>query len=208
MLNPASASKTFFQIIWGGALAGLGWAVEFAVLELIADSSTTLKIATAIIGTLAIATIVFRFWLNQSRMFWTLLSALSIIYCCFLTYAIVQAFQRDARRHHLAEMYVAAGPILEREIQIVGPANALKYDEVAIKKFQTDAKNWETSTQNWLLANLGSAARGRFLDMSNVQTICWGPVVACDNRYDISKNILNAEKKNLSAIMETTAYGQ
>jgi hypothetical protein len=187
---------------------GLAWAAEYAMLSLIEDAPEILKVATLICAVAGLAILQFEDKIKNydRKVFGGLIGTVAIIYLGFTTYAVRHGLERQTAQSKLREIYVAVGPILDRQIPTHG-AN-LEYNEDALTKFQNDAKDWEDSSQKWLLTNLGAAARERFLDMSAIQVYCWGKYVACDPRYDGIKNKLIAEKRNLSAIMETSAYGQ
>jgi hypothetical protein len=198
---------------WTGVFKlGLGIIAEAAMLALIEDAPESVKAATLVCSVLALGALQFEQQLrnvNAKNLFRNVLIVLAVIYSGFVIYALVQIYQRDATHRHLVEKYVEAGLLIDRKISTHGVASNPQFDEDAIKQFHDDAVAWEDSTQKWLLTNFGPAARERFLDMSSVQTICWSQETqGCDARYDITRNRLNAEKRNLSAIMETAAYGQ
>jgi hypothetical protein len=202
-------------ITWLSAVRlGLGFSGEYALLSLIEDAPEALKIATVLCSIGALAALEGQEWLERQRkhLFRATIAAVSAVYLGFVGYALIHVVNIQAKEAKLREFYVAARPIIDRQIPANGTAPGTeKYDDKAIKQFIEDGLKWEQTTGDWLLANLGPSARERFVDMSSIGTNCLGQLMGiyvCDAQYDRLKNRLMSEKKNLSAIMETSAYTQ
>ncbi len=206
MFSAANDNKTFREIIRAGALVGLGWAVEFAILELIASSSATLQAATAVIGTAAILAITFQFWLDRKshRLFWSILATLLLIYCGVLGYAISEAVTAHQYRNHLRQMYVESEILLRRDVP-PDNKNPSAFDAVALQKWHSESDAWETGSSIWLQQHLSGAAAVRFNDMSAMPNQCWmprGQLICRDPYVTQFLNHVSAHRTNLAAIME------
>jgi hypothetical protein len=199
-------------ITWLSAVRlGLGYAGEYALLSLIEDAPEALKVATVLCSIGALAALECRVWLEGKRkhLFQATIAAVSVIYLGFVGYAIIHVMGIQAKEAKLRELYVASGPIIDRTIPTAGDVNNVKYDSNAVRQFIDDGLKWEKQTEEWLLDNMGPAARERFVDISAIGFNCIGQLkgaYVCDGEYDRTKNRLIAEKKNLSSIMESSAY--
>lgn len=209
-IDPSSGAVSItFKFDWRTIVRiGLVWAAEYAMLALIEDAPAVLKIGTLVCALAGLGILQFEDQILKKgrRVFLAAVGAASAVYLGLSAYAINHYLNRQELRARMAEMYVTGGKIIDREIPVV---SFDKYDETSVKKFIEDGLRWEKTTGDWLLANLGDTARERFGDMFSVGTYCLGQAngsYACDSRYDRLKNRLVAEKKNLSAIIETSAY--
>jgi hypothetical protein len=127
-----------------------------------------------------------------------------------------EAIHQKAIRESLRELYAEAGPIIDRKLgtepdpKSDAAINFLRYKNDDVVAFVQDAEQWESKTAKWLVDNLGLAAKERLFDLSSLNTLGWGPpeVRVTDDRYSIAKNKIIAEKRNLSAIMESTVYNE
>jgi len=143
------------------------------------------------------------------HMFAAAFGIILLIWLSFAGYAINHALSRQANDNKLRDFYVAVGPLLIREISTHSDGPRIVHDEIPLQQFLTDAKKWEHDTSQWLNDNLGPEAKERFVDMSSVQPMCWSDTMSgCEHRYDMEISRLVVEKRNLSAIIETSAYNR
>jgi hypothetical protein len=99
------------------------------------------------------------------------------------------------------ELYVAAGPLINKHIPI-------NYDdrkgmEEAVASLEREVNQWTEETASFIKTNLGPAAQDRFLDVSNMPIYTWNPNI---EGYDQIMNALANRRKNLSLLIETSAY--
>jgi hypothetical protein len=113
--------------------------------------------------------------------------------------AAMQA-RRASVREKLLEFYVAAGPLLGKEIPINW--NDKKGMDDAVSSLQQQADRWTTDTATFLDKTFGPAARDRFLDVSNMPVYVYG----INSEYNDLRNNLSNRRKNLSILIETAAY--
>ena len=118
--------------------------------------------------------------------------------------------RRAASRKHLLGMYIAAGPLM----RIDGPIPDLPENRYGLhvvedyeKQVTASVDKWEKETSEWIGDNLGPAAQARFLDVSNMPTYVWTFKYGGYN-YTLSfqMNRLSNERKNLSLLIESSAY--
>jgi len=110
--------------------------------------------------------------------------------------AALQA-RRTKAREKLLELYVAAAPLIGKELP-----KEIYSNEQALDNLESEIRGWETSTANWIKDNVAIAAESRFLDISNMPIYGWGG----GPRYDRMMNKLANERKNLALLIETAAY--
>ncbi|MGA2792373.1 MAG: hypothetical protein ABSE69_02400 [Roseiarcus sp.] len=221
--SAAPVASFIFNLDWEtAARAALIWAAEYTMLSMIEDSSHLLKVMTIICALSGLVVLEARktIFLHYGKTLWLIVVAtISVTYLGFVVYAITDLYEHRLIRAKLRSIYIAAGPIIDRKIPAISIPGArpsevpgVEYDQTAVSKFVLDAKEWESTTAQWLQDNIGFAARERFLDLSSIQSYCWGPSndvnVLCDNKYDLQKNRTIVEKRNLSAIMESSAYDE
>jgi hypothetical protein len=117
--------------------------------------------------------------------------------------------RRAASRAQLLAYYVGAGSLLRREIPREpvntpnpGPPGLTVANPVAIARLLDETKKWEQETADMIERNFGVAAKEKFLDVSNTPTYGWG----VSDEYNKAMNILANERKNLSILIESSAY--
>ncbi len=200
-------------ITWASAWAvGLGLAGEYSLLSLIEDYSVVLKVTTLICAVGALFVLEFRVWLDRQMkyLFVRLITTFSIVYVLFIGFALYHWIDHTIKHNTLSYLYIESGDLIDRKIPLE-PGATIQLKQEEVDKFIKDTTSWEDKTSKWLLENIGPAARERFADKSAIPSYCWGPfndslMLVCDFRYDVVKNRLVAEKRNLSALMETSAY--
>ena len=186
-------------------------AAEYGMLSLIEDAPFAVKIATVICAAGALATLEMRAALNKrsAHLFALSMSVIGAIYLGFLGYAVAHSLNKIAARHGLEQIYVSGAKLMNRNLPVSAAGNSLSRDEVS--KFGSDVDEWSKESAQWIEDHLNAAARERFLDISGMPSLSWsvkGPNGG--NVYDAdfseAMNRLATERKNLTIIMETSAY--
>jgi hypothetical protein len=185
----------------------LVWAAEYAMLSLIEDAPTAIKVATLICAVSALAVMQFEVWVRSisKHSFRNAICGLTVIYLGFLGYAVAHAVNRLVIRHGLETYYIAAGELANRPIPLNEDKNHMDID--AIKRLAVDVDNWQAVTALWLEKRLGPIGRERFLDISNMPSLTWSQADQTDPAYSSAINRLTRDRHNLSVIIETGAYG-
>ena len=104
-------------------------------------------------------------------------------------------------REHLLEIYVAAAPLVDRNIN-------KDHQTQDFDKLEIDINEWSKATAGWLEKNLGLAASSRFLDTSYTPIFTWTSPegVLYPQKANAMMNRLVNQRKNLATIIETAAY--
>lgn len=194
-------------ITWRDAIElGVGFAAEYAMLALIEDSSFSLKAATMLCAAAAFIALKREDFLNEKigrESYRALLVTLVAIWVCFAIYAVGRGWHRLSVQQNLQLIYSSATPLTDRKIPIsLEHPDSLSKDDVST--FKKDFEKWEQESANWILTNVGETARDQFLDRSNITVFSWGD--RFDNDYNLSRNRLAGDRRNLIAIMESRIY--
>lgn len=105
--------------------------------------------------------------------------------------------RRAEIRAKLQEFYIEAGSLLDANIP-----KGIGDEE--FKKYSDGADLWATNTANWIGTNLGPAARAKFLDRSSAPFLMYN--AAANEKHNTIINALTAFRKNLSTLIETSAW--
>jgi hypothetical protein len=146
---------------------GLGFAGEYALLSLIEDAPEALKVATVICAVGALIALETELWLRKRNAFIPLISALSVIYASFVSYAIYETIHRNAVLQHLQEACVQSGTLLYYPAEtMLKPDGGV--DQSALREYSIRAQKWAKETSDWIDNNIGIGAKERFLDYADI----------------------------------------
>jgi hypothetical protein len=117
--------------------------------------------------------------------------------------------RRAASRAQLLAYYVSAGSLLRREIPREplsephpGPPGRTVANPVAVARLLDETKKWEQETADMIEQNFGVAAKEKFIDGSNP----YSRGISDGDEYNKAIDILANGRKNLSILIETSAY--
>lgn len=194
------------------ARIGLGFAGEYALLALIEDAPAALKIATVICAVAGLFILETESWFHRQhkRLFISTIGIVVFVYLAFVAYAADHALRKQQRQEALRNFYVIGSAFKGRELAIEGQ-NGGTYKKEDVSKLENDVLNWRNQTSDWLEVNYDAAARVRFLEVGNISNLCWGPKwreYMCDPAYGGVMNRLTNDLRNISAILESGAYGK
>ncbi len=195
-------------ITWGTftrfALVG---AAEYAMLALIEDAPTAVRVATILCALAALGVLEGARWLRGIHRYLFDISIILIlmIYLGFIGYAIHHASERKRIMAGLQDIYISSGKLVNREIfGITSLSN--NFDKADVERYKVDFNRWENASRQWIKQNISEAAEERFLDRSNVSYFNYGNRVSDAPEYSEVRNRLQEERRNLSTIMESKIY--
>jgi hypothetical protein len=105
--------------------------------------------------------------------------------------------KRAAKREKLQALYIECGNLLNAQI----PKSITEAD---FKKYSDAVDAWLNVAANWIGENLGEAAKAKFLDRSSAPFLMYD--AAANTQHNNILNALNAFRKNLSTLIETSAW--
>jgi len=180
---------------------GAGFAAEYALLSLIEDAPEVVKVATLVTALGALGALESQEWLirRHRHLFMAAIVVTSVIYLCFIGYALWHVRHESQIDRRLEQFYLAAEPLLEMAHPLA--ASVTKPSEVAVNRWQKDVTNWKDEVANYLLENVSDYAKARFLNLRGAQWYgCsgWGEVDSVC--YD-----LDTYYKNLGDIRDARA---
>jgi hypothetical protein len=187
---------------------GLAFAAEYALLALIEDAPAALKIATVICAIGALLALETE---AQLKTWWryspgVIISALALIYAGFVGYGIQQHFHGEGIKAGLKDKYFASAELAH--VYIVVDANGAP-DKGALEQRTEGAVKWEVDTEQWIEANIGKAARERFLDSGATTNFGWlVPKDAESSRFNNAMNRFLGLRKNLATMIEIGAWDE
>jgi hypothetical protein len=191
--------RTIFRV-------GLIWGAEYALLSLIEDAPTAVKVATIVCALSALAALEAETWLNTRHRyaFASAVTVVGLVYLAFVMYGINRVADKVAVREGLKQIYTSSRSLADRDI----PRNLTKgtLDEKAVDLFHQDFQAWEKGSANWIEKHLGPAARDKFLDRGSMPALSmWAGT--WNSIYDSDRDYLAADRRNLFDIMESKTYG-
>jgi hypothetical protein len=152
---------------------------EYSVLGLIEDATLSLKVATVLCAISGLLVLESETWLRRQYKY-LFATSVGVVSIVYLAFVGYAISYATGKQARQAKL---------RELYAA-------VEPIIERDIPSHIEGWSRRT-------------GRFLDTSSIQVICWSKIIiGCDSRYDIPKNRLNAEKKNLSTIIETPAYDQ
>lgn len=136
-------------------IIGLAWAAEYALLELIGEANLALKVATILCAIAALFILEIEQWFAGGHRFYFRAGIIivSILYLCFVGYAIKYAYDRYSAHQYLEESYTQGAEI--RQAPFKGDVNVQDWT----KKLQA----WRDETSSYLKDNVGGMAYDKFL---------------------------------------------
>jgi len=105
--------------------------------------------------------------------------------------------KRLEKREKLQQFYIEAGALLDTPV-------AKTISDQDFKTYSDMIDAWATQTANWIGENLGAAARAKFLDRSSAPFLMYN--AAANEKHNNIINALTAFRKNLSTLIETSAW--
>jgi hypothetical protein len=114
-----------------------------------------------------------------------------------LARAAVAVDKRAAKREKLQELFIESGNLLNAQV----PKGI---SDVEFKKYSDAVDAWLNGAANWVGGNLGEAAKAKFLDRSSTPFLMYDAAVNTQHNNII--NALTAFRKNLSTLIETSAW--
>jgi len=150
-------------------------------------------------------------WFRRQARHLFIVSILTVttIYMGFVAYAVAHVIGRQEKQAKLREIYVSGNLFKCRVLSIRPGDNGGNYEPQDVKRLEHDVDVWRKTTTVWLNGNFGPAASVRFLEVANFSNLCWGPRdkdMICDTQYGQIMNRLTNDLRNLSSILESTAY--
>src|ERR1700733_9093613 len=186
-----------------------GVVAEGAMLALIFESSRMFMAATLICALAGLGLLQFEGEIKRwnRRVFRFSIITASMIYVCFVVYAISHVIYQSNTRNGLEERYIEAAELFSRQIPLNAEKKHMDADEVA--QFQRDVDAWQAKTGQWMLRRISVVAVARFLDRSGFTDLMWPQQNGSDPVDPVFRSAINelaSDRKNLAIILETRAY--